>query len=239
MEKVSGAVVKVEEAQAPVALKDYLQTYQAQLEGMEATFAWAKRRLTPQQRQEWERTIESIKVVCRVLDAGFEPINPPRNWSSGVLNQYLAPIPEAVRERIDRALPVFGPQHILIYDPNEEHFSRPKHTDPLVVGYCDLAQQRLHFLIGQWDLGADLKFIKGERRDRAVQTTMRRLGQVISMGPLPASGGSTTMPIMPYIGTISTTAKGTEWLSQTKHRASYSTSDHWVANMTAFTNTAS
>jgi hypothetical protein len=43
----------------------------------------------------------------------------------------------------------------------------------MAFGFVDLANQRLHFLVGQWDLAADLKFIEGSQKldtaGRAVQ----------------------------------------------------------------------
>lgn len=141
-------------------LTEYLTTYLKQYNQMAETYAWINSKLDKQQRQEWERTIHSLKIVVLALDAGFDPITPPLSWVSGQLTQYLAPIPEQVRKQIDLAVPIFGEQQILIYDPNIEHFRRPRQTDPLVIGFVNLAMERLNFLIGKWDLNADLKFIE-------------------------------------------------------------------------------
>lgn len=149
-------------------LKDYLTTYVNQYNQMVETFEWMKDKLDYSRKQEWERTIHSLKTICMALDAGFEPKEPPRNWSSGQLIQYLAPIPEKVREAITKAEPIFGNSQILIYDPNTEHFSRPRSYDPMAFGFINLANQRHHFLIGAWDLDKDLKFINIPKRKNAL-----------------------------------------------------------------------
>lgn len=141
-------------------LGDYLDTYVRQYNQMVETFEWMKDKLDFQRSEEWKRTIDSLKKICQALDAGFDPTTPPKNWASGLLVQYIAPIPKNVRDSIEKAEPIFGRQQILIYDPNEEHFQRPKNYDPLAIGFINLADKRHHFLIGAWDLEADLKFIE-------------------------------------------------------------------------------
>jgi len=156
------------------ALVDYLNTYATQYNDMIATFIWMQDKLNSSQKEEWRRTIRSLGTICRALDLGFDPIRPPRNWSSGQLVQYLAPIPEIVRKQIDLAEPIFGKQQILIYDPNPEHFRRPKVRDPMAIGFVDLTDQRLHFLVGAWDLAEDLKFIElpKERKSNPVDRSI-------------------------------------------------------------------
>jgi hypothetical protein len=110
-------------------LKEYLDTYLGQYNDMVQTYDWIRPRLNSAQVREWERTIKSLGIVCHALDAGFDPGTPPKNWASGLLFQYMAPIPTYVREAIDKAEPIFGKDHLLIYDPNTEHFQRPKQTD--------------------------------------------------------------------------------------------------------------
>lgn len=173
-------IAVIEPSTEKLELKTYLDTYIRQRNQMVSTYEWMKPKLNAMQCHEWDRTIKALETVCKVLDAGFDPIAPPKNWASGLLIQYLAPIPEQVREAIDRAEPIFGRDRILIYDPNAEHFQRPRKTDPLAIGFIDLAAQRLHFLIGQWNLEADLKFIKGSRRlqqaGRAVDNVIATVG---------------------------------------------------------------
>jgi hypothetical protein len=164
-----------------VELGDYLKTYVDQYNSMVSTYEWMKVKLDWRQQQLWESTIASLKTVCCALDAGFEPTTPPRNWSSGLLIQYVAPIPEEVRKSIDKAEAIFGRQQILIYDPNTEHFQRPKVIDPIVVGFVTLADERLNFLVGQWDLKDDLKFIKGEKPERTVRRTQEQISQFIDL----------------------------------------------------------
>ena len=153
----------------------FLDSYRRQHSEMSSTYMWMKPRLTTAQRGEWERTINALDTVVKALEAGFAPITPPRNWASGVLLQYIAPIPEGVRESISQAEPIFGLGRILIYDPNTEHFQRPQNYDPMAIGFVDLATQRLHFLIGLWDIKADLKFIEGTRRIEGARRTVEGL----------------------------------------------------------------
>ena len=181
-------------------ISDYVDTYRKQLVDTKEPYEWIKNKLTKDRQLEWEKTINALTKVCQVLENGFEPCTPPRNWASGQLEHYLAPIPNQVTQRIDIAEPIFGKGHILIYDPNTEHFSRPKFVDPLVVGFIDLAQQRLRFLIGQWDLDADLKFIKGSKRFEMAQNeileviTDSRNWRVAPVVPWPTQTGD-TMPL--------------------------------------------
>lgn len=166
----------VEPSTEKTELREFITTYLQQHNEMAATFEWLRPKLERQQREEWERTVRALEVVVRALDAGFDPTTPPKNWASGQLVQFLAPIPEHVRDNITRAEPIFGLAHILIYDPNTEHFSRPRKTDPLALGFVDLAAQRLHFLIGQWDIKADLKWIEGSPR---LNQASQAVGQVL------------------------------------------------------------
>ena len=162
---------------------DYLDTYSRQYNDMIATFIWIKDKLSSSQIAEWRQTIRSLEQICRALDSGFDPVTPPKNWSSGQLVQYLAPIPENVRKQIDLAEPVFGRQQILIYDPNPEHFRRPKVRDPMAVGFVNLTDLRIHFLIGAWDLAEDLKFIElpKEKRSNPVTKSTTNLNELMDL----------------------------------------------------------
>ena len=163
-------------------LGDYLKTYVQQYNQMVETYEWMKAKLNTTQRLEWEKSIKALKDVCLALDAGFSPTTPPRNWASGQLIQYMAPIPQHVREAIDKAEPIFGRSRILVYDPNVEHFQRPKKLDPLAIGFVDLAEQRLHFLIGQWDLASDLKFIEGQKlNEMPIERASQNVRQTIDI----------------------------------------------------------
>lgn len=215
-------------------LQDFLGTYIRQRNEALATYEWIKGKLDGNQDWEWRRTIQSLETVCKALDAGFDPITPPRNWASGQLLQYLAPIPEQVRKAIDKAEPVFEQAQILIYDPNREHFARPRKTDPMAVGFVDLADNRLHFLIGLWDLAADLKFIKGSKRFRQARRNVDdviRAAQPNLLSPTPwAQGEFSTMPTIQYNSTV-WSDKAAEWnnLSVSPSAAG------WVAKMTNYT----
>ena len=165
-------------------LREFLDTYASQYKEMTETYKWIKDKLNREQRLEWERTVEAPRDICKALDLGFDPATPPRNWASGQLVQYVAPIPADVREKIDLAEPIFGRNRILIYDPNKEHFQRPKVVDPIVLGFIDLARERLHFLIGQWDLKADLNFIKGTKITSPINRVADRVNEVIEYFPV-------------------------------------------------------
>ncbi len=141
-------------------LGDYLATYIKLYNDTVATYNWIKDKIDTTRQREWLATIDSLKVIVLALQAGFSPATPPRNWASGQLERYLAPIPGEVRQQIDKAIPIFGPARIIIFDPNTEHFERPKKTDPICTGFVDLADMRHHFLVGHWDLSADLKFLE-------------------------------------------------------------------------------
>jgi len=193
-------------------LKTYLETYTKQYTLMSQTYDWIKQKLDTARQQEWERTISSLKKICLALDAGFEPKEPPRNWSSGQLIQYLAPVPEDVQKDIDKAEIIFGRSQILIYDPNTEHFSRPKKYDPMVFGFINLANQRHHFLIGAWDLDKDLKFITTPRKRNTLDISARNIQGTLTEANklypgIPSTGNTWALPeITPYYGngTIST-----------------------------------
>ena len=159
----------------PNNLQDYLTTYHRQYNEMVETYAWMESRLNASQKPDWKRTIQGLLTICMALDAGFSPVTPPKNWSSGQLFQYIAPIPEEVREKINIAETIFSKQQMLIYDPNSDHFQRPKVIDPLVVGFVDLASLRHHFLIGQWDLAADLSFLENGESVRSMERSSRNV----------------------------------------------------------------
>lgn len=192
IELLGGSEVKVE-------LGDYLDTYIRQHNDLLATFRWIRDKLNEGQRREWQRTITALKDVCLALDAGFDPVTPPRNWSSGQLLQYLAPIPDHVRDAIDRAEPIFGTGRLLVHDPNAEHFVRPRITDPMVTGFIDLADQRLHFLVGQWDLATDLKFIKGQKAQRDVERASQNVRGVINTIRRAEDYAPRPLPALPYV----------------------------------------
>ncbi len=162
-EKEAAVVVDEKPSVEQDTLVSYLDTYRRQYQEMTETYKWMKEHLDLARRRDWENTIEALATVVKALEADFEPVTPPRNWASGTLTQYLAPIPEQVRAHIDTAKPIFGIGRILIYDPNVEHFQRPHNYDPMVVGFVNLAGTRLHFLIGLWNIATDLKFIEGSK----------------------------------------------------------------------------
>lgn len=145
-------------------LKGYLQTYLELHNNMLETKEWMWPRLNGTQQKEWNDTLRSLNIVCRALDAGFDPCIPPQDWGSGLLTQYIAPVPAEVRSKIDLAIPIFGERNILIYDPNPDHFIKPVKVDPMAVGVVHLAGQRHDFCIGLWDIKADMKFLKPSSR---------------------------------------------------------------------------
>jgi hypothetical protein len=162
-------------------LVDYLSTYVKLYNDSVETYSWMKDKLNNTQKSEWERTIKSLREICLALDAGFGPVTPPRNWASGQLFQYVAPIPQHVRDWIDKAEPIFGLNRILIYDPNVEHFKRPKQTDPLAVAFVDLAEDRIFFEIGRWDIDGDLKFIDVRKDSKRISKTAESVRQVVNI----------------------------------------------------------
>ena len=162
-------------------LSDYLSTYVKLYNDSMETYSWMKEKLNNHQKSEWERTIKSLREICMALDAGFGPVTPPRNWASGQLFQYVAPIPQYVRDWIDKAEPIFGLNRILIYDPNVEHFKRPKQTDPLAVAFVDLAEDRIFFEIGRWDIDGDLKFIDVRKDSKRISKTAESVRQVVNI----------------------------------------------------------
>ena len=205
-------------------LRDFLTTYVEQHQQMLETYRWIKDKLSGWQQVEWERTIKALSDTCRALDAGFDPITPPKNWSSGQLIQYLAPVPERVRESIDKAEPIFGRERILIYDPNVEHFQRPRKIDPMAIGFIDLARQRLHFLIGQWDIKADLKFIKGSSLTAPITRAVRSVERVTETIP----GIYPIIPTSIWAITTAATSAGS-WDSGNTSLSAFQTS--WVNSM--------
>jgi len=174
-------VLKVEEDRIELVsvdhpeLGDYIKTYVQQFNGMVETFRWMEPHLSREQRGVWLRTIAALRTICRALDAGFEPTQPP-NWPHGPLTSFLGVIPGAVRERLDVAIPIFTPSGIEVYDPNESHFIRLRAKDPLVAGRVTLEGRNFFFEVGRWDIPQDLKFLESmPQRER--QTT-GNLGEV-------------------------------------------------------------
>lgn len=219
-------------------LGDYLDTYVRQYNQMVETFEWMKDKLDFQRSEEWKRTIDSLKKICQALDAGFDPTTPPKNWASGLLVQYIAPIPKNVRDSIEKAEPIFGRQQILIYDPNEEHFQRPKNYDPLAIGFINLADKRHHFLIGAWDLEADLKFIevKPSRGKLPMKESLENINDLLKKVTITypdwTKQGLTvpdqwTFTSQPYYGTTTATLKGLDsgTTSQVNYSISHTTND--------------
>ena len=174
-------IVLVSKEGVSEGLVDYLSTYVKLYNDSMETYSWMKEKLNNTQKSEWERTIKSLREICMALDAGFGPVTPPRNWASGQLFQYVAPIPQHVRDWIDKAEPIFGLNRILIYDPNVEHFKRPKQTDPLAVAFVDLAEDRIFFEIGRWDIDGDLKFIDVRKDSRRIAKTAESVRQVVNI----------------------------------------------------------
>lgn len=147
-------------------LGDFLNTYITQFNGMVETFGWMDPHLNREQRAVWVRSICALRTICRALDAGFEPTQPP-NWPHGALASFLGVIPAAVRERLDVALPIFTLPHIEVYDPNEAHFIKPRVKDPVVAGRVALEGRNFFFEVGRWDIPEDLKFLEaGPQRER-------------------------------------------------------------------------
>ena len=174
-------IVLVSKEGVSEGLADYLSTYVKLYNDSMETYSWMKEKLNNTQKSEWERTIKSLREICMALDAGFGPVTPPRNWASGQLFQYVAPIPQHVRDWIDKAEPIFGLNRILIYDPNVEHFKRPKQTDPLAVAFVDLAEDIIFFEIGRWDIDGDLKFIDVRKDSRRIAKTAESVRQVVNI----------------------------------------------------------
>jgi len=104
--------------------------------------------------------LRSLCIVAQALDAGFDPFTPPPTWFNGPLAQYTGSIPEHVRVKIDIALPIFGAGLIIVHDPRPDTFRRA--VDPIVTGHVILGQRDQHFLIAQWDLDQDLKYLGEE-----------------------------------------------------------------------------
>lgn len=158
-------VLKVQEDRIEVVsldhpeLGDFLNTYITQFNGMVETFGWMDPHLNREQRGVWVRSICALRTICRALDAGFEPTQPP-NWPHGALASFLGVIPAPVRERLDLALPIFGSSQIEVYDPNEAHFIKPRVKDPVVAGRVALEGRNFFFEIGRWDIPEDLKFLE-------------------------------------------------------------------------------
>ena len=208
------------------SLIDYLDTYARQYNEMVDTFAWIQDKLSYDQKRAWQDTIRSLEVICRALDTGFDPIVPPKNWSSGQLIQYIAPIPENVRKQIDLAEPIFSRQQILIYDPNPEHFRRPKVRDPMAIGFVNLTDQRIHFLIGSWNLAEDLKFIEfpKERKSNPVNKSVTNINELMKELRV-AKEEWDAQPVDPYIyqGIILPTTINPIYVSGTASDRTYGT----------------
>lgn len=154
----------VNREEVKVDLGDFLDTYVQQHNELAATFEWMKPQLDARRKAVWVFLLDHLKVVCRALDAGFDPYTPPKDWGHALVVNYVAPIPAEVRAALDVAIPIFGRGNVEIYDPNPEHFVKPRVIDPLALGSVALGERVLQFLIGKWDLPADLKFIEGQKQ---------------------------------------------------------------------------
>ena len=176
----TGTIERLEESPPAPQLKDLLETYVLQHNEALATYRWMQEQklLSLAQGRAWDRLLEGLQRVCRALDAGFDPWAPP-DWGHGNIASYMAPIPQSVREAIQRAIPIFGLPTIEVYDPNPAHFVKPRKLDPLVLGHVDVAEQRLHFLIGQWDIPTDMKFIEGHPRPEPNQQHLTEIARAL------------------------------------------------------------
>jgi hypothetical protein len=209
-------------------LGDYLSTYVKLYNDTVGTFEWIKDKVARMQRREWEATIKSLKEIVLVLQAGFSPCTPPKNWASGALIQYLAPIPAHVRENIDKAEPILGLNRILVFDPNTEHFQRPKKTDPVCTGFVDLADTRHHFLLGMWDLDADMKFMDGTKLNTSSRNVGRLVDAMRTIRQDQTKNGDYHPAIQkPYLSLYPQVDRGTKW-------AEWKWAE-WISNNTSFT----
>ena len=215
-------------------LVDYLETYVRQFNQMSDAYKWIKDKLTFGQKQEWERTIKSISTVCQALNAGFEPFVPNANWASGQLFQYIAPMPDNVRKKIDVAVPIFGEQQILIYDPGVEHFRRPRNYVPVAIGFVTVANQRLQFCIGMWNIDKDPKFIDAPKgNQRKLEESVRNLAEVIRIIAPPMITQSCVYPGM----TMPSTVPDIHQPYRTGDSSSGYRSNKWVMYMTTISDT--
>lgn len=124
-----------------------------------ATLEWMldKKLLNETSQAQWRQTLQSLRTISLALQAGFEPFTPPTTWNSGSLATYRGPIPDHVRQRIETALPIFGDRAVTVYDPRPNRFVPA--IDPIVCGEVTLEGQKHSFLIGQWDLDQDLRYL--------------------------------------------------------------------------------
>ena len=99
---------------APVAEKTYAT--QAPSPAARKILEEKSESLSYEQQNEWRRTLDAIENVCKALDAGLIPFNPPKNWSSGQPFQYKnkETTPEHVTKAIDAAKHIFTEQRLLV-----------------------------------------------------------------------------------------------------------------------------
>ena len=209
-EKEALVLEKVE--QVKPELKDFLETYVKEYNQLQETYLWIKGKLGQREKTQWENNLFALRTICRALDVGFDPYTPPAKWHSGTLSEYRGAIPAPVREKINLALPVFGSEHVLIYDPNPERFVKPRVIDPVAVGETTLEGRRYSFLIGAWDLEKDRKYLEGQRASGAneLNNLTNQIGQrrnTVQPQPWRDSGH------VPFLLPSTTTTNPTEWTS--------------------------
>ena len=155
------------EGESADLLRSYVQLHNERLETME----WLKKKSGQRHLGDAKWDLEAMRRVVLALDAGFDPYTPPPTWHKGQLITYRGTIPPRAREQIEIAIPIFrplwnreypegGPHGISIYDPRPDMF-RPA-LCPIATGYVRLSDQLHHFLIAQWDLDQDLKYLTAD-----------------------------------------------------------------------------
>lgn len=135
-------------------LKSYVQLHNETLKTME----WMKAKGFLSNRSwDWTNTLEGLEKISRALDAGYDPFTPPPTWSSGPIATYVGPIPEAVWPLVEKAKPIFGADFITVHDPRPDRFQRA--IDPIITGDIVFQNKRQCFLVAQWDLDQDIKYL--------------------------------------------------------------------------------
>ena len=94
----------------------------------------------------------------QALDAGFDPFTPDPTWFRGPLASYLGPIPVAVQPKLELGIQIFGRQGITVHDPRPDRFQPA--LDPIATGDVLVGQQAHLFLVAQWDLDQDIKYLQ-------------------------------------------------------------------------------
>lgn len=139
--------------------QELIESYVKQHNELRKTMEWMHSEgiLHSRDKPAWEQTLKALSQIAQALDAGFDPFTPPPAWFSGQLSTYRGAVPEQVRPLVSKARPIFGDSGLTVHDPRPDRFQPA--LDPIITGDVTLEGKKHCFLVAQWDLDQDLRYL--------------------------------------------------------------------------------